>query len=511
MSIVSLSRASRNSSWMLLGQVAAVAASFVFTLYAARILGAHGFGQYAFALTLTSFLTLAASLGLDVLLIRSLARDFTRAGTELGAAIGLRTVLWLVGMAVLLVAVHVLPTTEGARVATLILGLSVLPVLLTGCATAVMAAREHLGSVAIVNAGANLLRTGLGLLVLHLGMGVIGVAWATVCGAVLGSIVAFIIVIRRYELHFGRARARQLKEIAWRAAPFGAAGLLFTLYFRLNVMVLGLWRGDGDVGLYAACFKFPEAFVLIPGSVLAATFPILSRLHGTDDHAFGQGCRFLSRLILVIGIPIAALIAARPAAILGWLYGAEYTIAASTLAVVIWLAPLLGLNWVLGNALFAAGRPKDVLRTELIGVLASIATALLLIPRWGPLGAAIGVVFTSAVVVIRNTWSLRTERAATPSWDVIFPALPVALLIGLIYRNVPLSVPAGFVGGLLLYGIVFVLAGGVRPHERAWLAANLPEGTVRRVCRHLRLLDEKTHGDGSIPIDITENADARRP
>ena len=116
-----------------------------------------------------------------------------------------------------------------------------------------------------------------------------------------------------------------------------------------------------------------------------------------------------------------------------------------------------------------------------------------------------------SVCSVTGPRSSSTIGAATPSWDVIFPALPVALLIGLIYRNVPLSVPAGFVGGLLLYGIVFVLAGGVRPHERAWLAANLPEGTVRRVCRHLRLLDEKTHGDGSIPIDITENADARRP
>ena len=87
MSVLGLGRVSRNSAWLLLGQVAGIAISFAFTLFAARILGASGFGQYAFALTLTSFLTLATSLGLDVLLVRTLARDFSQASKEFTAAL----------------------------------------------------------------------------------------------------------------------------------------------------------------------------------------------------------------------------------------------------------------------------------------------------------------------------------------------------------------------------------------------------------------------------------------
>lgn len=459
-----LGQASRNSTWLLLGQAAGVLLATAFAVPAARMLGAHEFGQYAYASTLTSFLTLAASLGIDVLLVRNLARDFTRRAEEFGGAIVIRTVAWALGMGGLAVFARASGADSGAL---LVFGASVLPVLLTGCATAVMAAREEMRFVSVLQTGTSALRVVLSLIALHSGEGVLGVAWANLAAASAGMVSAFLLVGRRYGLGLAPVDWHRLVAMARAAAPFGMAGLLFTIYFRFNTVLLGATGAGAEVGFYAVGSRIMEAYLLVPGSILAASFPILSRLHGTDGAAFSRTCRVLHRVVLAIAWPTVAILAARPGDLLAWIFGMDYAQAGRCLSVIAWMAPLLAVNLVLGNTLFATGRSGAVLRTEAAGVGVSVLAGLILVPRWGALGAAIAIVVTEVAVVSRNLWALRQDRSVFPGSDAFVPAVPAAFLAYLIAAHTPLPLIASVLLGGGAYVALFVLGGGLDATERA--------------------------------------------
>lgn len=510
MSRRNLGQASRNSAWLLLGQMAGVLVSAAFAVPAARLLGAHEFGQYAYASTLTSFLTLAASLGIDILLVRNLARDFSRGVEEFSSAVAIRGILWALGMGVLALFVELSGATGTVRAAILVLGLSALPVLLTGCACAVMAAREEMAFVSAIQTGTNVARVVLCLLVLHSGGGVLGVAWASLWAALAGMLASLLLVWRRYGLRPVRFNLRRLVALGRAAAPFGLAGLLFTLYFRWNVVLLGASRTGGEVGLYAVGSRIMEAYLLIPGSIVAASFPILSRLHGAGDASFGRACRVLHRVLLAIAFPTLALLAGRPVEFLGWIFGSDYVAGGPALSILAWLAPLLAINLVLGNALFASGRPGEVLRTEASGVLVSVLAGLLLVPRWGVTGAAVGILLTEVAVVARNGWALRREAAVFPGREAIVPAVPAALLTSIAVAHLPLPLLLALPAGVVVYLVLFVMGGGLRAEELAWVRARLERGVGRRRSAPLAGFPVEAGGSG-IYLDSTLNPESRRP
>ncbi len=129
--------------------------------------------------------------------------------------------------------------------------------------------------------------------------------------------------------------------------PIGAGIVLSALYFRVDLFLIGFWRGTPDAGLYNAAFRLVEALRLFPAAVLAVTLPVLVR---AGDR------RPLIRVavgLTLFGLAVALAGSTTADWLIPTLYGARFKAAVPALRVLMWSFPLLSVNYALTHQLIA--------------------------------------------------------------------------------------------------------------------------------------------------------------
>jgi O-antigen/teichoic acid export membrane protein len=103
-------------------------------------------------------------------------------------------------------------------------------------------------------------------------------------------------------------------------------------------------------------------------------------------------------LILAIPMAVAGTILAVP--LVQWIYRSAFSGAGPLLAVLVWWLPFSFTNNVLGHVLGAMGQQTRVLKVTVINAGVNIALNLILIPRYGAMGAAWTTVATEILGLI---------------------------------------------------------------------------------------------------------------
>ena len=142
--------------------------------------------------------------------------------------------------------------------------------------------------------------------------------------------------------------------------------------------------------------------------------------------------------------------------IISLVFGSGYEPAGRALAILIWTVPPIWLRFVVQMALVGRGRQDLVLKGTVMGASAAVVLDLLVIPRWGMMGAAVVSVSVEAlrfVIVLALS-----ARASVPA-----PLLPRA------WRALLASAVMGLVVRALLGAHVLVAVAAGREHMlRRW-------------------------------------------
>jgi O-antigen/teichoic acid export membrane protein len=92
----------------MLGQVISIAFGFFYNIYAARYLGADGFGILSFALAFTGIFGLLGDLGLSTLTTREVSRDTSLASKYLGNVALIKLFLVIITFGLIVIAINIL-------------------------------------------------------------------------------------------------------------------------------------------------------------------------------------------------------------------------------------------------------------------------------------------------------------------------------------------------------------------------------------------------------------------
>ena len=268
--------------------------------------------------------------------------------------------------------------------------------------------------------GGNLL-LGAGLLLL--GGGVVGLAVAANAAMLAGTAFAYrrlraaVAPIWRPDWAYWRRQAAQ-------QLPIGLGILCSMLAFRVDMLLIPAVAGRAALGVYSVAYKLFEPALIVPGVVLAATFPLLARRGAGGADAAGAVLAPTLGLLGGLGAAAAAGLALLAGPIVGLLYGAPYAAAAPVLAA---LAPALlplFLNYGLTHALIALDRTRAYAALMFAALVANLALNLALLPALGLLGAALATGATEVVVLAGCVLALgRGARravaapAAEPGWE----------------------------------------------------------------------------------------------
>jgi O-antigen/teichoic acid export membrane protein len=385
-----------NTILLLLSQIVGGLFTAALTIFLTRKLGSHGYGILALALGVGGLLLLPSDFGISYSIGRFVADhrdDRQRVQSVTAAALGLKAVAAIVvsaalfGLASPIAGWYDLPALAWPirAISVALLGQSVM----LSYSVFVAVGRADLRMRAVFVESAVQCTAAIGLVVA--GAGVTGAALGWAIGYLTGAGMTIFLLVR---LLGSRVLPRTLR-LGPDARRIGAyAGVLlivegtFTVFSQVDVLIIGSFLGAGAVGIFSAPLQLINLLAYPSLAISSGVGPRLSRVAqgGPDARAFLIGVR----LMIILQSAITALV-------LGWAglmvhvgLGHQY---AHSVVVLRALAPFVFLNGMGALVSISAnflGEASSRLPVAITTVLINIGLDLLLVPRLGVIGGAIG-------------------------------------------------------------------------------------------------------------------------
>jgi O-antigen/teichoic acid export membrane protein len=289
-----------------------------------------------------------------------------------------------------------------------VLGLAALASSFVDLDGAILRGVDAFGVEARVNVGRALL-TGLwgtsGVLATRSLAGLsVGLLVGGALSAVLGGVVTAGVARRDAQVPWLSPTARDL-------APLWLSGLMATLYFRIDMVLLRALSGDADVGYYGAAYRVFEATMLLPATIRAVAFPRLAKRAATDPPWSSLEVRLLVVLALAgVAVGLVTLVVAGPLVEIA--FGAPFAPAAALLRALSVTIPVLFINYALTTFMLARRRERAFLALTATLVPLNIGANLVLITHMGAIGAAWSTLVTEVAMSL-GCALLLAPRAST--------------------------------------------------------------------------------------------------
>lgn len=455
----------RNIFQLSTGDIIAKTLYFLAFAYLARILGVEKYGTLEFALSILTYLLILGDGGLELWATRASAQN-GNVRQLAGTIVPLRLLLAGVTFLVLLILLPVFPDYPDLRLILVLLGL-VLFVQAVSLKWAFMG-QEKMNVVATGLILGQLIFSAVVFIFFRTPEALI---WVPVLRLVSDLIMAlffgwlFIRANPPHKLNFSlRGAWKSLKT----ALPMGTSHLLALMSFNFDTVLLGFMLDSTSVGWYSAAYKPISVVLALPVAYFLALFPALSRTFLQDKEAFQNTVLRSFSLTSVFSIPIGVGGTFLALPIINLLFGPEYQNSVPAMQILAWSAMLVILRGTFRQALNAAGHQTLDLRSAGISVLVNLMVNLLLIPRFGILGAATATVI-SEFVWLTTAWYLFSRNVAPINLlGFLFQPCLAAIVMALWMLVTPaIFWPIRAVIGLLIYFSVLLLLGD--NEVRSWI------------------------------------------
>jgi len=455
-------RVFQNTIAQLGGRVASVVLSAATSILLARYLGRERMGEYGAIYAYLALYTWIATFGLEQILAREASQRRSEAGSIFLTGTLLALCFSVTGIALALLLAPSFGYGGSLRILVLCAAMEAL----------LLPAVSLVGIVFQVDmrqwyaVGLGLLRQVLWLLaVCLLAFGQAAFLWVILSRALVGLVTTAVtlpICWRKGLLprpwSFSWEEARKLARYGF---PIAFSGVAVGLFQRIDQVMLHKMSGDLALGPYVVAVMLTEQFSIFPVALLSSLFPVLSRAAGRTDlfqHYLGVSYRFLMAVVFFA----CAVVTPVTVPLVELLYGKEFLSSAALINVLIWSEAPLFLAVVLTNALVAKNLQRYLVLSPVSGALANIVLNLLLIPRWGALGAAWATLISYSPGFLCFL-ILRPARAIT--WQGLrIAAVPfgLALAISFALQHWTLHFVLKFLVAAVMYAVGAWLSGMVR-------------------------------------------------
>jgi O-antigen/teichoic acid export membrane protein len=208
----------------------------------------------------------------------------------------------------------------------------------------------------------------------------------TVTNILVALLVASFLVIagKRLAESKWRADVSLLGQMLSYGIKFHISILAGALIFRADLLVVNLFRGPAEAGVYSVATQVGMMLMLLPGAIATLLFP---RVTAEQDQRGETTCQvtrhaaFVMFLCCLAAIPLSLL--------LPIVYGAAFADATVQLWILLPGVYLVGLQSVLVQHFNALGLPRIIPTFWIVTLVINIILVFTLVPRFGARGAAV--------------------------------------------------------------------------------------------------------------------------
>jgi O-antigen/teichoic acid export membrane protein len=411
---------SRHSAVFFAGTIFTAATGYLFKIYLARVLGAEALGIYALGMTIVGLLGIFNALGLPYSAVRFVAGYMATARFDLLRSFLVRSIFLLLffnlllGGAVLLagpwVAVRFYHTPGLSRYLGLFAMIMIFGALTAFLGQVLTGYKDVARRTVITNFIGSPLMMIITLGLVGAGLGLWGYIFAQVASAFV-VIVLLVLAVWKLTPKAARAFHGSLEPIEKEVVSFSAIvfGVSFLEYLmsQADKILIGFYLNAREVGIYAVAMALVAFVPIILQSVNQIFSPTIADLYARGQtELLGRIFQTLTKWILGLTLPLAAgmVIFAPP---LMRIFGRDFE-AGWTVLVIGTLGQLIncGVGSV-GYLLLMSGNQRRLVRIQAVMACAMVGLNIVLIPKWGIMGAAVGAALTNGVT---NLWYLAEVR-----------------------------------------------------------------------------------------------------
>ena len=404
-------RVARNFSFLLFGQVASQAFVFFALIYLTRVLQPTAFGKLGFAQSVLAYFLLASDMGIALLGAREIAAGKYQA-SYLGNLISLRACLGVLSFVVLCLAALSLASLRETGLLVILFGLTIIPYSLT--LDWVFLGLEIMNGVGVVNVTRGLVYFMLLLLFVRNPNSLLLVPLFFL-GAHATSAYLSWSLAKRWTTEQALAftlPSREWGSVLSCSAPLFLYAVLASSQLNLAAVLLGWLRSPSDVGIYVAAYKLVYIFIYLAYLYSFSILPILSSSREGSQLTLAS-----AKGGAVCGLLLAVVMTLCAAPLVTLLYGVAYRPAVDIVRLLVWSLPVMACVAVLSMDLVARGRARPLLVALGMGLVAEFGLDLLLIPRYGPRGAALA--YMANTIVTLGYLGMDVARAQRVGRDLI--------------------------------------------------------------------------------------------
>lgn len=356
------------------------------TLVIARSLGTAGYGVYAAGFAFASLASVFTDAGVAQVLLRAGARGHEKLSAYFGNALLVKGVLMALAYAGMLLASRLLHHPPNLFLAIAVLGLAAMTTAGQQIPFSLFMAVEDMHLVAIPQAATSILALAGTVAVAVSGGGLMGFVWVQVAAVVLP--LPFILV-RAWRLVPPHPEPGRIAGMLREGVSFGLGGIFYLVNLRVDVVVMTSFLAASVVGVYAAAYKIVSTIYFLPAIISAVVIPRLFRYSTEDADRHRRTAQTVLRYQSLLGGLIAGCLFLASGPVIRLLYGTRFAGAAPLLRLLCWLLVVQTMSYPLGDALTTVDRNGQ--RVTITGVAAglNLGVNLLVIPRYGPAGAAL--------------------------------------------------------------------------------------------------------------------------
>lgn len=386
----------QSSVWLFIEKLIFICISLIVTLVIARHLAPALFGQLNYLLALVALVSPLMALGLNAIVSRELLARPADSDLIIGSSLSMR---FLGGLVVALLALCCgylyLQTHQRYLFGFLIVAS------LTNAGLVV----EYWLQAHVANSIASLVRlTGLFVFsiarLVAVGLDAKLAVFVYLVGLEFVFIASlYLLVYNRYGRGIRRLQVSSVECVRlWKDSRWLLiSGLAAMIYLKVDQVMLGIMVDDAAVGIYAAAARISEVWYFVPAAIMTSFFPQMLVQKSSDSKEYQSDLQRLNDLLFIAALILALCVSVIANRFLPALFGVAYAEAVGVLAVHIWAGVFVFMRALLSKWLIAENLLRLSVVSQVLGALTNVVLNILLIPVYGPTGAAYATVGSFAV------------------------------------------------------------------------------------------------------------------
>ena len=192
--------------------------------------------------------------------------------------------------------------------------------------------------------------------------------------------------------------------------PMMLSGIAFTIYMKIDQVMIKNMIGNEASGLYAVAVKLSEFWYFIPTIICASLFPAIINAKNTNSDIYKKRLKNLFLMLAVISIGISFFITIFSKIIIVKLFGQAYTGSLIVLRTYVWSAIPIFLEVAMGSYLIAENEIKISLWSTISGAILNIILNIFFIPIYGIEGAAVATLISYTFVILFTLILLKIKK-----------------------------------------------------------------------------------------------------